>query len=281
MVEIVKTEIFPSTIEDFRAVMLRLEKRYGGKPWTSDNGESLLFRETDEEPDDDMFTPPPPDAVFHPVRRWRVMLWSPEQENIRGFAVIVAYERGHGTLTKVNFIDGCYPNEREARAIGIAFKSFAQMVVEEAKSGQQEPEDKVSNTRAGKYFVDLSRIDELRGITSSSFDLIKLIRLCEELNICYANECFFAVAMLTRAILDHVPPIFGFKSFTEVSSNYGGRDGKSFKKSMQYLEDSSRSIANALLHLPAREKESLPNRVQVDFHNSLDVLLAEIVRVLK
>lgn len=142
-------------------------------------------------------------------------------------------------------------------------------------------ENSVKITQHPNDFVDLNRIDELRGITSPSFDLIKLIRLCEELNICYTNECFFAVAMLTRAILDHVPPIFGFKLFTEVANSYSGRDGKSFKKSMQYLENSSRSIADALLHLTVREKESLPNRVQVDFHNGLDVLLAEIVRVLK
>jgi hypothetical protein len=127
-------------------------------------------------------------------------------------------------------------------------------------------------------FVDLDRIEEMRAITSSSFDLVKLIELCEELNTCYANDCFLAVTMLTRCILDHIPPIFGYQDFNQVANNYGGR---SFKKSMQHLQNSSRNIADFHLHQPIRDKESLPSRVQVNFSNDLDVLLAEIVRVLK
>lgn len=128
-------------------------------------------------------------------------------------------------------------------------------------------------------FVDLGRIEELQAITSSNFDLSKLIRLCEELNICYANDCFLSVAMLGRAILDHVPPIFGLAKFSEVANNYRG--AKSFKKSMEHLENSLRNIADHHLHVRIRNKESLPTGTQVNFSADLDVLLAEIVRLLK
>ena len=138
--------------------------------------------------------------------------------------------------------------------------------------------NKISTPISNECFVDFSRIDELHDVKSSSFDLRKLIKLCEELNTCYANECFLAVTMLTRAILDHIPPIFELATFKEVASNYGG---KSFKNSMQHLQNSSRNIADANLHLPIRTKESLPNKVQVNFRNDLDVLLAEIIRILK
>jgi len=57
---------------------------------------------------------------------------------------------------------------------------------------------------------------------NEKFDLTKLIELCKELNECYDNESFLAVAMLVRAILDHIPPIFGYDSFAEIASNYGG-----------------------------------------------------------
>ncbi len=67
-----------------------------------------------------------------------------------------------------------------------------------------------------------SRLDELRALTSSRFDFRKLIRLCEELNTAYQQGCYFATAMLTRGLLDPVPPIFGKKTFDEVASNYGG-----------------------------------------------------------
>lgn len=136
----------------------------------------------------------------------------------------------------------------------------------------------IKQAKSEIMFVDLVRIEELRAITSSSFDLAKLIKLCEELNTCYANDCFLAVTMLTRAVVDHVPPIFGYRSFNEVANNYGG---KSFKKSMQHLQNSLRYIADSHLHQPIRNKETLPSRVQVNFSNDLDVLLAEIVRSLK
>jgi hypothetical protein len=127
-------------------------------------------------------------------------------------------------------------------------------------------------------FVDESRLEELRNISSPNHDLRRLLALCEELNICAANGCFHAVAMLTRAIIDHVPPIFGVNKFSEVASNYAG--SKSFKESMEHLANSARKIADAHLHVQVRSKEVLPTRTQVDFSRDLDVLLSEIVRIL-
>ncbi|RKX23919.1 MAG: hypothetical protein DRP47_12150 [Candidatus Zixiibacteriota bacterium] len=127
-------------------------------------------------------------------------------------------------------------------------------------------------------YVDPYRINELRSLSCQDFDLTKLIELCEELNTCYKHRCCFAVAMLTRAIVDHIPPVFGLSTFPQVASNYGG---KSFKKSMQHLNASLRAIADSHLHSHIRRKEVLPNRTQVNFKNDLDVLLAEVVRVLK
>jgi hypothetical protein len=129
-------------------------------------------------------------------------------------------------------------------------------------------------------FINLERIKELKRINSRQFDLTRLIRLCEELNICYADGCFLATAMLTRAILDHVPPIFGCNSFANIANNY--QEGcKSFRQCMQHLEKSSRKIANLYLHSQIREKVLLPNKTQVNFTSDLDLLLAEIERVLR
>lgn len=73
-----------------------------------------------------------------------------------------------------------------------------------------------------------ARIMELRKLQSNSYDFTKLIRLCEELNTAYANGCFFATVMITRAIIDHVPPVFGLQKFPHVANNYSG--AKSFKE---------------------------------------------------
>lgn len=137
----------------------------------------------------------------------------------------------------------------------------------------------VGKVQFGSSYVDDNRLNELRAIKSERFDFTKLIRLCEELNESYVIGSYFGVAMMVRAILDHVPPIFECKNFGQVASNYGGT--KAFKQSMEYLENSSRKIADAHLHSQIRKKEVLPNKTQVNFMSDLDVLLAEIVRVLK
>jgi hypothetical protein len=144
-------------------------------------------------------------------------------------------------------------------------------------SGVQSKQQKGIDTEI--VFVDLNRIDELRAIKSTQFDLARLVRFCEELNICYKNECYLAVAMLTRALIDHIPPIFGFNSFSNVASNYAG--AKSFKEQMEHLQNSSRKISDAHLHIQSRPREILPNRTQVNFANDIDVLLSEIIRLLK
>lgn len=133
--------------------------------------------------------------------------------------------------------------------------------------------------KSGAYnFVNQNRIKELKTIKNDNFDITKLIRFCEELNSAFSLENFLSTAMLVRAIADHIPPIFGKTSFTEVANNHGS---KSFKESMKNLDNSSRKISDAHLHTQIRKKEVLPNSNQVDFSNDLDVLLGEIYRVLK
>ena len=85
--------------------------------------------------------------------------------------------------------------------------------------------------------------------------------------------------MVARAISDHIPPIFSFKTFAEVANNYPG--ATSFRKSMANLNNSLRNIADAHLHVQIRQSEVLPTLQQVDFKADLDALLAEIVRILK
>jgi hypothetical protein len=123
-----------------------------------------------------------------------------------------------------------------------------------------------------------SRLAELRKLVSSQFDFRKLIRLCEEINTAYGEKCYLATAMLTRGLLDHVPPLFEKNTFSEVANNYRG-GGKSFKDTMLHLENAARKVADAHLHMPIRKSETLPAAQQVNFASHLDVLLAEIVRI--
>jgi hypothetical protein len=142
----------------------------------------------------------------------------------------------------------------------------------------QETTNVTQEEPAHYVFVDEFRIADLRRANSPGYDLRKVLALCEELNQCYRSQCYHAVAGLTRALLDHVPPLFGMQSFAQVTNNYAG--SKSFKECMQHLDSAARKIGDMHLHSKIRAQEALPSRTQVNFSNEVDVLLAEIVRIL-
>ncbi len=148
--------------------------------------------------------------------------------------------------------------------------------IELPKKEENHDTDDSSGVVSSSY-IDQSRIAELRTLESSDFDLTKLVRFLEEINHSHEKSSLFSVLMLVRAVLDHVPPIFSCKDFSEVANNCAGT--RSFKKSMSHLEGSCRNIADSYLHTPIRSKESLPNVVQVNFSNDIDVLLGEICRL--
>lgn len=130
----------------------------------------------------------------------------------------------------------------------------------------------------GAAIIAESRLVELRSVVQPDFDFRKLIRLCEEINAAYGLQCYYATAMLIRGLLDHVPPLFGFKTFSEVANNYAG-GGRSFKETTHHLESASRKVGDAHLHMPIRKSETLPTAQQVNCGQQLDVLLSEIVRI--
>jgi hypothetical protein len=135
-----------------------------------------------------------------------------------------------------------------------------------------------SNTQ----FISTSRIHELRNVNSQKFDLVRLIKLCEEVNTNYKLKNYMSMVIICRAILDHVPPIFSFDSFDKVANNYGGsKKNKSIKGNLSHLNISLRNIADKYLHQVIRTSEALPNETQINFSQDLDVLLEEIVRLLK
>lgn len=127
--------------------------------------------------------------------------------------------------------------------------------------------------------ISETRLNELRAVPSTQFDFVKLIRLCEETNTAYSEGCYFATAMLTRGLLDHVPPVFGKRNFSEVANNYGGT--KSFREAMEHLDSAAKKVADGHLHTQIRKSETLPTSQQVNFASGLDVLLSEIVRIMQ
>ena len=137
------------------------------------------------------------------------------------------------------------------------------------------PKKKKSNNNS--EFINQERIEDLEGLDSKQFDLSRLICMTNEINFSFSENNFISVILLTRALIDHIPPIFEQKNFSAVYGSYGS---KSFKESMKHLDASMRKIADSYLHTHIRKKESLPTITQVNFSPDVDVLLAEIIRKL-
>jgi hypothetical protein len=152
-------------------------------------------------------------------------------------------------------------------------------LLNEAKHDVSTGELRRGSIQAGDLtLIAESRLEELRALQSPQFDFKKLIRLCEELNAASREHCYLSVGMLTRALLDHVPPVFSVRSFSEVANNYVG-GSKSFKDTMLHLDTAAKKIADGFLHTQIRKTETLPTAQQVNFGPALDLLLAEIVRI--
>lgn len=126
-------------------------------------------------------------------------------------------------------------------------------------------------------FVDPKRMAQLEGLTAQNkqWDFSKLVRLCGELNYANRHDCFYSVAMLSRAIADHVPPVFGHQTFAQVAAN----SPKSLKDTFDHLDRGLRKIADGFLHQHIRRTETVPTATQVDFRQYVDLLLGEVIRV--
>ncbi|MEN8253729.1 MAG: hypothetical protein ABFQ62_05140 [Patescibacteria group bacterium] len=142
-------------------------------------------------------------------------------------------------------------------------------------------EPKISNNKIDSSengeFLDKNTLLELKSIKSEKFDTKKLLKFCEELNDSYSRENYLSCTLLIRAVLNHIPPIFGHTSFSQVVAH----SGKSIKKVLSQLGQSSRPIADLHTHILIRKKEQLPSKHQIEpYKPSFEILIQEIINTL-
>jgi len=109
-------------------------------------------------------------------------------------------------------------------------------------------------------FVAPELIADLRAANPAQFDFRKLIALCEELNDAYRREAYLSTALLIRAVMNHVPPVFGQTTFAAVVA----QSGRSIKPMLERLESEARPIADLHTHILMRSRETLPTKNQVE-----------------
>jgi hypothetical protein len=129
-------------------------------------------------------------------------------------------------------------------------------------------------TESRGSFVEQPVIEQLRQLKSEKHDLAKVVRFCEELNSSYASGNYLATTLLIRALLNHIPPVFGQTTFLQVVS----QSGRSVKEVLKPLEEISRDVADLHTHALIRHKETLPTKNQVEpFKANLEILLHEVI----
>jgi hypothetical protein len=123
-------------------------------------------------------------------------------------------------------------------------------------------------------FVAPEVIEQLRAAKPANLDFTKLVAFCEELNEAYRRGSYLSAALLIRAIMNHVPPVFGEQTFAAVVA----QSGRSVKPMLERLEREARPIADLHTHIQMRQRETLPTKNQVEpFKGSFELLLQEVI----
>lgn len=161
-----------------------------------------------------------------------------------------------------------------------AVEEASQIVIAASRAiARKASKKKLPDPGTRSAYVDLSRIEALKALPIGKWDFDRLVELCRELNVAAANDCHMSTGFIVRSILNHVPPIFEMESFARVASEYPF--AKSVKLAMGRLQAQGRDGADFHLHQPIRKHEVLPTAAQVAFSQELDVLLGEVIRIVR
>ncbi len=127
-------------------------------------------------------------------------------------------------------------------------------------------------------FVNKQVIASLMAQSTDDCDTNKLVRCCEELNFAFASGNYYSCAMLTRAIIDHVPPLFDEIDFKSVAAHW---PNNAVKKQLEHLENVTKQVGHIALHTRIKRNASPLNQTSIDCRQPLDTLLKECIRRLK
>jgi len=123
------------------------------------------------------------------------------------------------------------------------------------------------------WIIDPALVDQLSTATSSDVDVTFLVRMCREINSCFAHGNLVATTLLMRAVLNYVPPVFGQETFAQVVAHIG----RSLKDSFDHLENGLRKIADFHAHRRIAATEYYPSPAQVEpFKPQFELLLQQV-----
>ena len=138
-------------------------------------------------------------------------------------------------------------------------------------------DETTADVDANLYIIQPTVIERLQAVPSKRFNTSFLVRLCKEINSCFANGNIVATALTMRTVLNYVPPAFGRASFKEVASH----SERSHKASFVHLEDGLRRVADSLGHGTIANSSVYPSASQVEpYKPQFEMLLNRVYDLL-
>lgn len=110
-------------------------------------------------------------------------------------------------------------------------------------------------------YIDDATLDELkRGLVAAGWRPERLFGLLDELNDNHTRGNVYACHMLLRAVLDHIPPLFGCKRFSEVANNrsWGATDERYVKGLVTFRAQADDALHR---HISRRHDALVPSDV--------------------
>jgi hypothetical protein len=134
--------------------------------------------------------------------------------------------------------------------------------------------ENVTEMPGGPHLISPDLIKALREVKPNAFDASRLAEYCREINSGFAHGNLISCLLLMRAVLNHVPPIFGHTDFSQVVANVG----RSLKDNFEHLDEGLRKIGDLYTHQHMRKKDHLPTPGQVEkFGPQFELLLQEVL----
>ena len=137
---------------------------------------------------------------------------------------------------------------------------------------------KIKYNHPESVFINLENIKAIEE-SGSVFDCSRLVRYCLEINDNYEKGNYASVGFLSRAIIDHIPPIFDKDTFAQVAAHAGERH-TSFKKSCETLDNSLKNIVDRSIHKKMNSMDVPPFKEEINFSQDLNTVLARVVEEL-
>jgi hypothetical protein len=153
-------------------------------------------------------------------------------------------------------------------------KAELDALLPDIEAALEQADESVLAVGGSAWIIDPALIDQLSTATSPDLDVTFLVRMCREINSCFAHGNLVATTLLMRAVLNYVPPLFGQESFPQVVAHID----RSLKDSFNHLENGLRKIADFHTHRRISPTEFYPSPAQVEpFKPQFELLLQQVV----